>query len=169
MMKALLILSLLTLMQDRPSVKGDLKVPDIVKECLEQAEVKGKLEIRTAKSPYILKGDFDGDKLSDYAVAIRGPKTRRNGVLVCTAKKQAFILGADMPKDPPFSDMPNDNFVAPTWKVMAKQDALKIYNYDGDKPIRAASPRGDSIAMIWEDAICLIYWDGSRYRWGCGQ
>jgi hypothetical protein len=169
MMKALLILSLLTLMQAQPSVIGDLKLPDIAKECLEQAEVKGKLEIRTAKRPYILKGDFDGDKLSDYAVAIRGPKTRRNGVLVCTANKRAFILGADMPKDPPFSDMPNDNFVAPTWKVMSKQEALKIYNYDGDKPIRAASPKGDSIAMIWEDAICLIYWDGSRYRWGCGQ
>lgn len=169
MMKALLILSLLTLMQARPSVKGDLKLPDIVKECLEQAGVKGKLEIRTAKRPYILKGDFDGDKLFDYAVAIRGPNTHRNGVFVCTAKKQAFILGADMPKDPPFSDMPNDNFVAPTWKVMSKREALKIYNYDGDKPIRAASPAGDSIAMIWEDAICLIYWDGSRYRWGCGQ
>lgn len=169
MMKALLILSLLTLMQVRPSVKGDIKLPDIVKECLEQAEVKGKLEIRTAKRPYILKGDFDGDKLSDYAVAIRGPKTHRNGVFVCTAKKQAFILGADMPKDPPFSDMPNDNFVAPRWKVMTKREAGSLYNYDGDRPVKAAYPKGDSIAMLWEDGTCLIYWDGSRYRWGCGQ
>lgn len=169
MIKALLTLSLLIPMQALPAAKGDLRLPELAKECLVQAEVKGKIEIRATKKPYILKGDFDGDRVPDYAVAIRGSRTRRNGVLVCTAKKQVFILGADMPKEPPFSDMPNDNFVAPHWKVMTKREADNLYNYDGDKPVKVASPEGDSIAMLWEDGTCLIYWDGSRYRWGCGQ
>src|SRR5262249_18712771 len=160
---------LVMLVQGTPPVKGSLSLPELVRNCLEQPDVKGKVEIRTTKKPYLLKGDFDGDGLLDYAIAIRGPKTHRNGVLICTAKSKTDILGADAPKDPPFSDMPGDNFVAPTWKVMSRREALKIYNYESDKPERAASPKGDVISMIWEDGICLIYWDGNRYRWGCGQ
>jgi len=79
------------------------------------------------------------------------------------------MLGAEAPKDPPFSDMPDDNFVAPSWEVMSKREANKLYNYDGDKPVKVASPKGDSIAMLWEDGTCLIYWAGSGYHWGCGQ
>jgi hypothetical protein len=169
MIKSLLTLLLLTPIQPSFYVNGDLPLPAQAKECLKRVEVKGSLEIRVTKKPYLLKGDFDGDSKSDYAIALGGPKTRRNGVLVCTAKKEAIILGADMPKDPPFSDMPDDNFVAPRWKVAAKREADKLYNYDGDKPVKVASPKGDSIAMLWEDGTCLIYWDGSRYRWGCGQ
>ena len=168
MIKVLLI-SLFTLTQPPPPVKDNLKLPDVVKGCFEHSEVKGTVEIRIAKNPYILTGDFDGDKFSDYAIAIRGAKTHRNGVLICTAKRRTFVLGADIPHDPSFSDMPDDNFVSPTWKVMSKQEALKILQLEGNRPKRAARPNGDSIAMIWEDGICLIYWDGSRYRWGCGH
>lgn len=169
MIKIALVLSLLVPMQVALPARSNPGPPELVNSCLEQSEVKGKVELRTTKKPYFLKGDFDGDGFPDYAVAIRGTKTHRNGVIICTTKNKAFILGADTSKDPPFSDLPGDNFVAPSWKVMSRQEALKIYNYDGNKPVRAAAPKGDSVAMIWEDAICLIYWNGTQYRWGCGQ
>lgn len=148
---------------------GSVQLPDLVKRSLEKDEVKGKVKILAAQKPYLLKGDFDGDGITDYALAIKGLKTNRNGVLICTGKNATFVLGADAPKNPPFSDKYNDNFMAPHWRVMGKKEAATLYNYDGDKPVKVASPKGDSIAMLWEDGICLIYWDGDRYRWGCGQ
>lgn len=42
--------------------------------------IEGKVLVRMDKNLYYLRGDFDGDGERDYAVAIRGPKTRRNGV-----------------------------------------------------------------------------------------
>lgn len=144
-------------------------LPDLVRKCLARDEFKGKVKILTAQKPYVLGGDFDGDGVPDYALAIKGLKNRRNGVLICSGRGDAVMLGAEAPKDPPFSDMPDDNFVAPRWQVMSRREADELYNYDGDKPVKVASPKGDSIAMLWEDGTCLIYWDGSRYRWGCGQ
>jgi len=143
--------------------------PLLVQHCLEQPGIKGKIEILTAQIPYYLRGDFDGDSHSDYAVAVRGPRTRRNGVLICTNRKKAFILGADNPTKPPFSDMPDDNFVAPHWQVYTKQETYALRLYRNGKLIPASAPKGETIAMIWEDGICLIYWDGTRFRWGCGQ
>jgi len=144
-------------------------LPDLVRKCLARDEFEGKVKILTDQKPYILRGDFDVDGVPDYALAIKGLKTRRNGVLICSGRGDVVMLGAEAPKDPPFSDMPDDNFVAPRWRVMSKREANTLYNYDGDKPVKVASPKGGSIAMLWEDGICLIYWDGSRYRWGCGQ
>jgi hypothetical protein len=153
-----------TLNQERKETR-----PSDVERCLEKPEVKNAVDPRTDKKVNYLKGDFDGDSLPDYAVAVKGRKSRRNGVLICHGQGGAVILGADNPVDPPFSDMPHDNFVAPKWEVYTKEQALELGDAEHDAPERMASPRGDSIAMIWEDGVCLIYWDGSRYRWGCGQ
>jgi hypothetical protein len=141
--------------------------PAEVDRCL--ADAANDADARTDKKLDYLKGDFDGDGLPDYALAVRGHKTRRNGVLVCPAHGERVVLGADNPTDPPFSDMPHDNFVAPKWEVYTKEQAAELSDPDREPPARIASPRGDSIAMIWEDGICLIYWDGARFKWACGQ
>lgn len=145
------------------------QLPRLVSDSLERDEIKGKVTILTAQKPYLLKGDFDGDGKTDYVLAIKGVKTKRNGVLICLGKNETVLLGADVSKKTPFSDRYNDNFVAPRWRVMSKKEAAALYNYEGEKPVKVASPKGDSIAMVWEDGICLIYWDGYHYRWGCGQ
>lgn len=171
-MKIALVLSfLISALLAAPSA-DELIHPSIVRECLEKPAIKGQLKVMTDVNPYYLRGDFDGDGLVDYAVSVQGIKTRRNGVLVCTGKNKTFVLGAINSLHTPFSDKPNDNFAAPNWQVMTKKEALQIYNYDGDKPvrvIRVALSKAEVIAMTWEDGTCLIYWDGSRYRWGCGQ
>jgi hypothetical protein len=169
MLKVVFAFAMLTLPQTPPPTKSGLQLPELVKECLEQGDVKGKVKIVPIRKSYFLKGDFDGDKLADYAVSIQGIKTRRNGILICNGKKQAYILGGDVQTTPPFSDMPNDNFVGPRWRIMLKSEAEALYNYDGNKPARAAFPKGDSIAFLWEDGTGVIYWDGARYRWGSGQ
>lgn len=149
--------------------EDELIHPKMVRACLEMPAINGQLKVMNDVNPYYLRGDFDGDGLLDYAVSVQGIKTRRNGVLICTEKKEAVILGAINSLKTPFSDKPDDNFTSPNWQVMTKKETFEIYNYTSGKPVRVALPKGETIAMIWEDGVCLIYWDGSRYRWGCGQ
>jgi hypothetical protein len=151
---------------DRPGEK--VSEPIEVKRCL--AKPHEVLDVLADQDPrQYLKGDFDGDGVLDWALAVKGHQTRRNGVLICTGRDRMFLLGTHDSKNAPFSDMPNDNFVAPQWKVYTKEEAAKVQTIDKEPSTQVASPKGDSIAMIWEDGICLIYWDGNRYRWGCGQ
>lgn len=168
-MKTVLALSLLMSTLLAVPLEGELIHPKMVRECLERPTIKSQLKVMTDVNPYYLRGDFDGDGLVDYAVSVQGIKTRRNGVLICTGKNKAVALGAINSLKTPFSDKPNDNFASPNWQVMTKKEALEVYNYSSDKPVRVALPKGETIAMTWEDGVCLIYWDGSRYRWGCGQ
>jgi hypothetical protein len=136
--------------------------------CLERSAVKGAIQPHEGIKPSELSGDFDGDGIGDVAVVVKGPKTGRNGVLICTAR-QTTVLGADQPLQPPFSNMPNDNFVSSNWEMFSKNDVADVHKSLNGRQVQVAFPIGDSIAMIWEDAICLIYSDGSRYRWVCGE
>jgi hypothetical protein len=144
-------------------------VPPELTACLNAESLNEKLVILTERNPYYLKGDFDADGRSDFAILVRGKKTHRNGVLMCMNNSKFQILGADEPISPPFSDMPNDNFVAPEWRLYSKEEAAQVHSIDGPVGQKAAIPMGDSVAMIWEDGVCVIYWDGSRYSWRCGQ
>ena len=136
--------------------------------CLERWAVKGAIQAHEGIKPSYLSGDFDGDGNTDVALIVKGPKTGRNGVLICTAR-QTTLLGADQPLQPPFSNMPNDNFVSSHWEMFSKNDVADVHKSLNGRDVQVAFPVGDSIAMIWEDAICLIYSDGSRYRWVCGE
>lgn len=169
-MKGLLLLSLVFLFSMPASTGlGEIQLPAKVKQCLEASSVKSNLKLLTSQRPLFLKGDFDGDGAKDYALAVKRVNVSANGVLICEGNGNNVLLGANNPKDPPFTDMYNDNFVAPQWKVVSIREAHEIYDYQDYVQIERDLLRGNSIGMIWEDAICLIYWDGKRYRWGCGQ
>lgn len=86
-------------------------------------------------------------------------------MLICAGNGRAFVLGADQPLSPPFSDMPSDNFVAPNWAAFSKAEARELGKFYSNVPVPLPRLHGESIAMIWEDGISLIYWDGRRFRW----
>ena len=96
--------------------------PEHIDKCLKSSEASS-VEVNTNLNPYYLRGDFDGDGKADYAIAVRGRKTARNGVLVCVGNGRVFLLGADQPLKPPFSDMPDDNFFAPNWALRGRRHA----------------------------------------------
>lgn len=79
--------------------------------------------------------------------------------------KTAQVVGADQPLRPPFSDMPNDNFVAPKWEVLSKADLTDLKRFQSNVPAPVPKTAGEAVAMIWEDGIALIYWNGSRFLW----
>jgi len=155
-----LLVSTLNVQQDDPVH------PVEVISCIERDSFKDQIEVSLHNNPYYLRGDFDGDKRIDLAIQIKGRKTRRNGVLICTAK-ESIVLGANSPTVPPFSTMPGDNFVAPHWEVFTREETRKISTYNPVAPKEAKKPKGESIAMIWEDGISIIFWDGKRFRWTC--
>lgn len=160
------ILFILLAVSFSPKSQDEVELhPDVVHECLEQPRIKSAVAIAYHKNPYYLRGDFDGDGKPDYAVSIKGVKTGRNGVLICVGTGRAEILGADNPIQPPFSDMPDDNFVAPYWMIYTKEETTGLGQYEIGRPREIPVPKGETIAMIWEDGIALIYWDGTRFRW----
>jgi hypothetical protein len=137
--------------------------PNQISRCL-KTQVAFGVKLATDTNPYYLRGDFDGDGVPDYAVAVRGKKTKRRGILICGGMGRAFLLGADNPKIPPFSSMPDDIFFASTWFVYSRAETAELSKFP-DSPHPFPSVQGETIGMIFEDGIALIYWDGKKYRW----
>jgi len=129
--------------------------------CLEDPNIMNSVSTDMNTNPYYLRGDFDGDGRPDFAVAVKGTKSKRNGVLICLASGVRVILGADNRTTPPFSDMHDDNFVAPNWQVATRSDILAFRKTNRNVSV----PKGESILMVWEDGIHYIYWDRTKFRW----
>ena len=138
--------------------------PVQVRECLKKPAAAD-LSVTTDTNPYYLRGDFDGDGKPDYAVAVRGSKSKRNGILVCAGNDRIYVLGADQPLKPPFSDLQDDNFVSRNWAVYTPIQTRELTAWKGNVPLPLPPVFGETIAMIWEDGIALIYWDGHQFRW----
>ena len=126
----------------------DIAVPLAITRCLDRSRSNQSVTINKLTNPYYLRGDFDADGMPDYAVAVKGTRSGRNGVLFCLSRNSVIVLGADNSIDRPFSDMPGDNFVASTWEVATRQDVSAFQKTNKVVPL----PKGEVILMIWEDA-----------------
>jgi|LSQX01.3.fsa_nt_gb hypothetical protein len=161
-MKRVLLLVLLAF----PLVNGfgqEIVYPDRVIQCLKNPKASS-LKVLTDNNPYYLRGEFDGDAKPDYALQVRS-KGGVTGVLVCLGNGSLQFLGAGI-GGKKFSDMPEDNFVAPHWEVFTEQDVTELSFWKHNVPDAVpVIKRREAIAMIWEDGISLIYWDGVKFRW----
>ena len=137
--------------------------PDRVARCLKSPRTAG-LSVLSGNNPFYLRGDFDGDGKPDYALAVRS-KTGGTGVLICGGNGSLFLLGAGISGGSRFSDMEQDRFLAPQWAVYTKQDVTALGAFQVNVPRPVPTVKGEAIAMIWEDGISLIYWDGSKFMW----
>jgi hypothetical protein len=97
--------------------------PDKVAQCLKSPKAAG-LTVLADNNPYYLRGDFDGDGKPDYALSVRSKKGG-TGVLVCAGNGAFFLLGSGIGGGQ-FSNMPQDNFLAPHWPVYAKQEVTAL-------------------------------------------
>jgi len=136
--------------------------PDQVTQCLKSSKAAG-LTVLTDNNPFYLRGDFDTDGKPDYALQVRS-KSGGTGVLICGGNKAVFLLGRGL-GTAQFSDMPEDKFLAPQWAVYTKQEVAALGAFQSNVPRPVPSVKGEAIAMIWEDGISLIYWDGAKFRW----
>jgi hypothetical protein len=125
--------------------------------------VKSKVVPVEDRNPFYLRGDFDGDGNSDLALVVRSVEGDKKGILICAGSRKPLLLG--ITGDRQFSDMPHDRFIAPNWEVLTRTEVKRLGQFKANVPNPVPSPRGESIAMIWEDGIALIYWDGHQFRW----
>jgi len=118
-------------------------------------------EISAAINPFYLRGDFDGDGKTDYAVWIESKKSHKSGVAVwLSSRKNFIILGAGTPfrfagsTDTDFADLD-------VWRVFGKH-AVESGVESGPPPklIGEAILLGKS-----ESENGLIYWTGKSFRW----
>jgi len=58
-------------------------------------------------------------------------------------------------------DVVEKNFVAPHWEVYTRIQAVELLANNRRKERGA----GEAIAMIWEDGIGLLFFDGKKFRW----
>ena len=58
-------------------------LPTEVRDLYEQ-KIKPAYAIRTDLNPFYLKGDFDADKIQDYAISVVEKKSDKKGILIIT-------------------------------------------------------------------------------------
>jgi hypothetical protein len=139
--------------------------PETVYQCLKSPKVSTLEVFIKDANPYYLRGDFNGDNKPDYALKVKAGYVK-NGVCICGGDGSVFLLGSAVGGGDKFSDMPDDNFLASNWQVYTKKDVEDLKEMGGvNAPWPVPKVKGESIAMIWEDGIALIYWDGAKFKW----
>ena len=49
--------------------------------------------------------------------------------------------------------------------VFTPSEIAETTKFSSNVPKPIPDAKGEGIGMIWEDGICIIYWDGKRFRW----
>jgi hypothetical protein len=163
-MKTLFLFFLVLVVSVRLPAQDEPQVPALMDTCLQSPTVRKRVSLSMQVNPFYLRGDFDGDSRPDYAIAVKGLKSGKMRVLVCTAAKGTFVLGREE-SGQAFSSMPADNFFAPNWMVYTRAEVRELTSYTSNVPAPILGLRGEAIAMVWEDGISMIHWDGQRFRW----
>jgi hypothetical protein len=52
------------------------------------------LDINAHLNPFIIGGDFDGDGLTDFAIAVNNKTNSHEGIVFCFAKRPSLIFSA---------------------------------------------------------------------------
>lgn len=126
----------------------------------DQARIRSIYAIRTDLNPFYLRGDFDGDKIQDYALSIVERTTGKKGILVyLTGTKTYYIAGAG--KSLNGGKGGDDYKWMEAWKVYVNKD-VEIGAGEKEK----ITLKGEGILAIkLESSSGIIYWTGKDYRW----
>ncbi len=125
-----------------------------------QTEIKSRYRINKELNPFYLRGDFDGDKKMDYALAVIEAQTGKKGILIYHPKgKRYFRLGAGK-RIPDGYNLDDLNWMD-AWKIYDKKEVEL-----GVSETKKLKVKGEAI-MVYklESSSGLIYWDGKGYRW----
>lgn len=131
-------------------------LPHGIRRCTEMNEFSKAYSYIVHTNPQYLRGDFDTDGKVDYAFAVKPIAGGPNGIGICNGEGKLRVLGAGSGK---FSDVPGDHFLT-QWMIVAPAESEDIKHEINRLP----KLKGDSIYLLWEDGIGLIYWDGD-YKW----
>jgi hypothetical protein len=126
--------------------------------------VGGPLEIDTKLNPYYLRGNLFGTGTMVYAVGVRQNSPVQAGIVLCPATGSPVVLLHGWEGRFAGKEISAKFAVAPEWEVFTRANTNSLLRQNHHPGIAV----GESIAMIWEDGIGLLYSDGSRLRWAPG-
>ena len=153
---SLLIFALLTAIPLQAQKVDEYNVPEAVTQCWAKKKYEHSYEISGSINPFYLRGDFNGDAGTDYAILITEKRSGKRGLAICFGGTvSTAILGAGKE----FNEA--DEFMLEAWQVYGKRS---VSQGGGEGP----PPRllGEAILVEWpERASGLIYWNGKKFVW----
>ena len=134
-------------------------MPDDLRYFYNQEKIQTAYKINKNLNPFYLRGDFDGDKKIDYALAVIESKNDKKGILIYhPATKKYFLAGAG-------KSIPNGHGDDYPWMDAWEVSDEKIIE-QGIKELKPPKLIGEAILVQkLESSSGLIYWDGKEYRW----
>ena len=106
-------------------------------------------DIDTSVNPFYQRGDFDGDKKADFAIAMKAKSDGNQHVVVVRGKKGAPVWLDDV--EFPALD---------GWYVHDRKVKVEV-GITGDKPPKL---KGDALMIFKaESSSALVYWNGKKF------
>src|SRR5689334_3864462 len=132
-------------------------VPAWVHDAFAASNLNEKYEFSFHLNPFYLRGDFNGDEITDVAILVKEKKSEKIGIaIVHGGNRHIFLIGAGRTIGNG-DDFPWMNI----WGVYPKELV-----YRGAAERRPPTLRGEALLVEKaESASALIYWDGKDYRW----
>lgn len=165
-----LIISLCPLAAQSQLEWPEWRIPERVKLCLATGSgVAGRtLTILTEVNPYYLRGDFDGDRTIDLAIAVRDA-AENDGIIICSRTKGVSVLGSVYPRVP-FGDVRGDRMLPVGWNVIGKAELRKLLRENNPKRhigfITKLSMMSEEILYIPDsESMAIVYCVAGKYYW----
>lgn len=146
-----LVIVLFLLFRPEQQVPVDLdNVPLPVSKCLRET---GKvLDINRRINPFYLRGDFDGDRKTDFVVFVQDRQSRKEGFAFCFASNpKAQIVGAGKPIAVEGGILGDDFSATDVWGVSEGW---------------STKPKRDGVYVAQSEAgSAVLVWNGRRIVW----
>ncbi len=151
---------------DLENLLNERSTPIAIRDCLPKVKVDEPFEFDLSMNPFYLRTDLDGNRVVDYAMVIRGKKTKKLGLLICKDAKEPLIFGELAKPKIPLTDMENDNFIGSHWEIITNKEAREWYsNVPNEENKKLANAKGEILSFSYEiDGLIYIYWDGKAFR-----
>jgi hypothetical protein len=136
--------------EERIQLVFDSSLPDDLYSFYHKSKIETDFKINGDMNPFYLRGDFDGDKKLDYALAIIEKKSNKKGILIYhPTTKKYFFVGAG-------TSIPNGHGDDYQW-----MDSWEVTSRETVKNLICES----ILVQKLESSSGLIYWDGKEYKW----
>jgi hypothetical protein len=137
-------------------------LPDSIGTQIYGKQFADKYEIDLSHNPFYLRGDFDGDGIADYAVAIRLKLTGEHGICVwLSSRSQPITIGAGRAARDADGRGTESLVDFQYWRVYKRQPVQRGVGA-GKPPVLS----GEAIEIgQTEGASGLFFWNGRRFAW----
>lgn len=145
--------------EERLQFVFDSNLPDNLYDFYNQEKIRTNYKINRDLNPFYLRGDFDGNKKIDYALAVIESTTDKKGFLIYhPSTKKHFLVGAGKS----IQDGYGDNYwMIDAWEVSDQKNVGQ-----GVTDLKPPKLFGDAILVQkLESSSGLIYWNGKEYKW----